>query len=76
MGAKEIIIIVLVIAAIPALFMLVVGVLGGLDNKKRKWVGKLNKDDLLSRFCWVFQRPGRVEIHYAAQPNGCRLLEK
>ena len=35
MGAKEIIIIVLVIAAIPALFMLVVGVLGGLDNNRK-----------------------------------------
>jgi len=35
MGAKEIIIIVLVIAAIPALFMLLVGVLGGLDNNRK-----------------------------------------
>ena len=35
MGAKELIILVLIIAAIPALFMLVVGVLGGLDNNRK-----------------------------------------
>jgi len=36
MTGKEILIIILVVAAIPALFMLLVGILGGLDNKNRK----------------------------------------
>ena len=35
MGAKELIILVLMIAAVPAVFMLLVGVLGGLDNNRK-----------------------------------------
>jgi len=35
MTGKGIIILILVIAAIPALFMLLVGIFGGLDDKKK-----------------------------------------